>query len=367
VNLSGNQKLGALVAAILPLVASIYGQQAQRLEQNQARIAEQQARADAERQAADTADTASAQQLNDAFKHLANLPLGTGPSPELCSTLHTSLELLRRNAPTPKTEAVVTAWLTYRVEADGRRLVCDCKRTIRIAAANWLPQTEQTQLQSSASADGKSVHNDLIYALNAANTECIGTPPPTPLAAELSSPTPTGIPTERERKTPLERTATRSPGPQPPQEVAPPPPPPAPVAATPALPPPTPPFGLHRPAPGARIYFQVPDAETKDRIAAARSALEQAGYSVSDVQVMGATRSPRCAELRYIYANDTAEANTLLEDLNTSVMLAQLYGSTQPDQKQRRFSLKRMSRYEGRVLNRVYEVWLPNDGGRGCP
>lgn len=332
-NLSGNQKVGALLTAVLPLVVSIYGQQAERREQSAVRAAEQQARLEADRKAADASDSESAKQLNEAFAQVANTGEGTKVRAELCSTLHTSLELIWQSAPTPKTEAVVTAWLTYRPESDAAPtlLVCACRSAIRTANSRWEKRPSELR------PDGKPLHEELIAALTAANTECklTGTPSIPPGQA---TPTPTGAA--------VAPTAQLTPG-----------------QATPIST-----VALTRPSPGARIYLQVPDKPTKERIKPLQEALERAGYRVPGVEVVGDTASPRCAEVRYVYASDQSEANALCADLNLDeVRRMAISPGDVSDLKQHCFSAQAMSRYAGRAPNRVYELWLPRKGGQECP
>lgn len=312
-NVTGNQ-VAALVATILPLVASIFAQQSERQERNKARATEEQTRLEAKRNADSAVDNAAAKELNDGLKKLANLPAGNSPNGELCSTLHTSLELLRQSDPTPKTEAVLAAWLTYRAEKAGGRLVCQCRKTIEIANDAW------GKLRASESPNSRSLRNELIFALTGANEECNA-------SALATGRPPLGLPATGDDALVKD---------------------------------------IDRPVPGARVYLQVPDSQAKEALGEVRSTLNDAGYRVHEIEIVGPKRAPRCAELRYVYASDAAEATTLLDDLNTERVLASIYGNALASAGKREFEPKRMSRYEGRSLNRVYELWLPVAGGQEC-
>jgi hypothetical protein len=352
VNLSSGQKLGALLAAVLPLVASIYGQQAERRQRNQERAEELQVRVQAERKAEAAADAASAEQLNRAFQQFAS-PVAEVDKLDLCATLHSSLELLRQSPPAPRTDAVAAAWLTYRPDDDDGSdlLVCKkCRRTIEFAARRFSvgrAVAADQPLPGERSADFKK-------ALSDADLECSSGP--TSKVAE-ASPTPTA--SRRASVEPTPRRAGGSPTVSPAVQ------PTEPALATPTAARLRP--QLKRPDPGARIYIQVPDAETKARIQKARLALQTAGYRVHDIEIVGERRAPKCPELRYVYAADKAEAEVLLSDLNNPENRDRLDTLNVPDQPALpNFTLARMGRYAGRTLNRVYELWLPADGGKKC-
>jgi hypothetical protein len=307
-----NNQLAALVATIVPLVASIFAQQSERQERSKARAAEEKTRLEAKRNADGAVDNTSASQLNEVLKRLANDPAKSSVNGELCSTLHTSLELMRQSDPTPKTEAVLAAWLTYRPEKADGRLVCQCKRTIGVAHEAW------DELRVSGSR-GRPVPKELLFALNAADDEC------NPDVVASAKP-PMGLPATGDD---------------------------------------LPTLSIRSPARGARVYMQVPDDHAKDALTPVQEALRNAGYRVHEIEVVG-KRAPRCAELRYVYANDTPEATTLLDDLNKERVQSLIYQGAPASAVERKFTPKRMGRYEGRSLNRVYELWLPVKNGEEC-
>lgn len=328
-------------------MTSIWTQQAERQQQVAVRALEEDTRLKAQRQAANDADSSAAKELNKVLSDFAANPSAKAS----CWTLHNSLQLLGQCVATPKTEAVVTAWLTFRME-DDVLLVCGCTATIRAAADKWFKRDH-----ASTSLDCKALHYPLIDALNVANRECTGMVQKTAAPTTVETVVPTPSPTARGAiPTSARRTGTPAAEPS-----VPPPPPPPPTAAP--TEPAVPGIKIRRPKPGAQIYIQVPDSDTKAAIKAVVPALVSAGYGVPAIEVVGDKRAPRCAELRYIYSNDKYEAETLLEDANQEAALKWLQ---QKDLSQKTFHLEQAGRYQGRALNRVYELWLPSNGGKDC-
>lgn len=328
---SARTKTGLAVTALLPVLASIYGEhQQQAAQRQQRREAAQRAevlRSDQER----LLDRASADALRGAIEAaIADPALRAAAGGEvaeraqaLCLRLFMASELLRLGQYAGQTANVLAATLSYRLESGdparpGAYLACQCKATLRRIVDSW-------KQPNSAPAPAL-----FIQALDAADLACADAAPGT------------GAPA---REPLLDSLRARALSPAPVRQA----PPRAAVALAGGCPAPAPQATGLRP----RLFFHTPSrARDQPLFDCLSKELTQLGYRVEGLEAV--RTAPRAYEVRYVYAQAEAEARRLADNL---AALGASCGEPWPPGQCPR--LTAIPQYANRVLPNSLEVWLP--------
>ncbi|WP_428311061.1 hypothetical protein [Hydrocarboniphaga sp.] len=319
--LSKTSKTGLALGALLPVLASLYGemqQQSQQREQQQAARSEliKHQRAEAVSRDLDTAKSL----LNQIASESEN---------SLCEHFYIASELVRLGGYSRATRRALISALRYQPEGEGadtQPRICECRGTLAQMRSSWRPTLGSTS--SPAVIEEMNRGLDQAEALCASPEQvAMAVPPPPPPPAAM-------------------------PAPLPPEPVivgsA---PPPAPVQAVPSPPPPEnalPARCRQAPTPPAvpvRVYLQIADDSQREAAQQLAQQLNLHGYAAAGVEKVGETASPKRAQLRYVYPEDRDEAERLL---------ANLLGC------QARFALQPpMTQFRQRTPRYSFELWFP--------
>lgn len=333
--MSNTSKTGLALGALLPVLASLYSEYDK---QNQVREQQQAARAELLKK---QRGEAVVRDLDTAQKLL--IQIATQDQKSLCEQFYIASELVRLGTYSKATRHALLSALRYQPEQgeSARPRICDCPNTLEQMRVSWRPGLDNT-----ASA---AVISEMAGGLDDAAGLC---PPPGQETAAADKKLPIG-PESPAMSAPPPPAEVPIPGPLPRPE--------APAAVAPAAPAPALDVAADQlracnqadppPVSTVRVYLQIADESQRPLAQRLQQRLVSLGYAVPGIERVG-TRAPAKAQLRYVYAEDRAEALRLQHNAGRRPA----GGDCEPV-----FDLRPpMAQYRLKTPQNSFELWFPN-------
>lgn len=336
---SANTKYGALIAALLPVAASVYQQGQSQHAKAQDQSERQRTQEEQQKESHRSADAASALALHEALQDDLPAAVLSTESPQaasslkFCSQLFIGAAQLQVNPAAEQTNATLLAAISYRKQ-DGSRAACVCgAHFFESIQAEWFDQAKSSPAARERAHDRSSdvLSRRFLDGLRAAQNECF------PQAA--------GKAAEELAAEVVHRDRARNPP-------SPPPPPRAAAECTVEK--------IEQPTGRVLVYIQIADESQRDGAAKLQRGLNaQPPFRAPGIEKVGAASSPSHAEVRYFYDDDRTAAAALTKSLNDG---ADKCGLPAAEARVRQFP-----QFQGRVAHGVLEIWYPQlaAGGHG--
>jgi len=341
--LSSNKKYGALLAALLPIAASVYqegqNQRARTEQQLERQRAEDQLKADSNR----AADAALAQTLQKSLQDALNEVDTSGHAVDaesmrlkLCQQIYFGASQLQVHPAAEMTNVTLLAALNFRKQ-DGTRAACMCgAKFFDNIQDEWNFQGKSSPSARALAHDRASLllNDRFLAGLRSADNDC--------------APRPAGV----------DIVAVQHPAPSSDNIMV--------QAEASAVPPPLASAAceirkIAQPSGRVLVYIQISDETQRAAAAQLQRGLNaQPPFAATGIQNVGTARAPNKAEVRYFYDDDADVADTLSKSLNAS---GGNCGLAVTD-----LQAKQLPQFQGRVAHGVLEVWFPknSNGGKGA-
>jgi hypothetical protein len=301
--MSSTSKTGLAFGAVLPVLASLYGelQQRSQLQEQQSLV-----RNDLLKHARSEAVT---RDLETAKVLLNQIAVTTGDAS--CEHFYVASELVRLGGYYKASRRALISALRYQSEAALQPRICDCQRTLNQMRSSWRPTLNNTT--SPAVIDEMNQVLDAAYALcGAQETEpMLAASPAAMPAVEDAGVAPATSPAVVAHDEPTDDCSKSA------------------TATTLAV----------------RVYLQIADESQRQSAERLAVSLTGLGYTVPGIERVASANAPSSPQLRFVYDEDAAEAERLR---------AVLSACKQP------FTLQpAMTQYRRHAARYSFEIWFP--------
>lgn len=348
--LSSNSKRGLAIGALLPVLLSAYTESRKQAETKAQRTAAHIEERQKHREALQSRDLDSAAKFLAEITADTSAATGSAAAGDFCAHVYMASELVRLSTYSTATRAAVIGALQYTREQpppasaraaappDPRPRICECPVMLAQMKSNWRPSQIGTAATPAVIEEMTAKLEEIVSkcSLEVAVASQAPVPAPAPQAAPPPPPEPvrvgSGASALMSDHSLLDRLAAA-------------------LAGAPAAPRPEPELaaacsGEIAAAAATRVYIQIAREDQREAATALQAALRSQGYVVPGIERVGDGAAPTRAQLRYVYAEDCASAQQLID-------------LVRPQPALRSAELQAIPQYRGRSLRRSFELWFP--------